>query len=340
MRTILFLFSALLAAGAAAAQEPAMDHHGMDMDMDADTPAVRVDLDVRAHVVTYTAGPFAVHPMPGGHHGEMKDHVLRIAWPMDGWVRGYAVDLVDSAGTPLDRAMMHHAGLANLQRRELLVPILQCFVAASKETAPVLAPPYIGVPVHRGDSMALFAGLHSPNGQEVERVYVRYRFPYRDASEGAPGAVVQPMHFLVGFVPGGPAAFDLPPGRSEHAAEYVMPVNAHLIVAGGHVHDYAVSMRLVECGSGKTLVELKAHRRADGTVTGLDRFVFGFHEDALFLEKGRCYRVIATYDNPTGRTIVDGGMGSIGGPVIVDDPQDWPKLERGAPAIVLDVATL
>ena len=99
-------------------------------------------------------------------------------------------------------------------------------------------------------------------------------------------------------------------------------------------------MRLQECASGKTLVLLKAHRRKDGTVTGLDRFVFGFHDDALPLVKGRCYRVTATYDNPTGRTIVDGGMGSIGGPVQVDDPKDWPRLDRSDPSITLDLATL
>ena len=44
------------------------------------------------------------------------------------------------------------------------------------------------------------------------------------------------------------------------------------------------------------------------------------------LRSDRTYRVTAVYDNPTGDTIPNGGMGTIGGAIVVDDP--WPEVDR------------
>ncbi len=72
----------------------------------------------------------------------------------------------------------------------------------------------------------------------------------------------------------------------------------------------------------------------------MDRFVFGFHEDALRLERGRRYRLIAVYDNPTGRVLREGGMGKIAGPLELEGAAEWPALDASDPLIRLDRETM
>ena len=55
---------------------------------------------------------------------------------------------------------------------------------------------------------------------------------------------------------------------------------------------------------------------------------------------GRRYRLVATYDNPTGRVSPDGGMGEAGIGFTPDDPSEWPKLDTSDPEIARDLANL
>jgi hypothetical protein len=165
------------------------------------------------------------------------------------------------------------------------------------------------------------------------------RGPYTPVSR-AKVVSVWPMHFESSFVAGESNAFDLVPGRSVHKAEFTMPVSGRLLAVGGHLHDYGKSLRLIDCRSGKTLVLLKARRDREGHMLAVDRFIYGYNDDALRLERGHRYRIEAEYDNPTGKVIAEGGMGSLGGPLEVEDPGDWPALDRSDPQLVLDLGNL
>ena len=46
------------------------------------------------------------------------------------------------------------------------------------------------------------------------------------------------------------------------------------------------------------------------------------------LQKDRTYRLAAVYDNPTGVTIVDGGMATLAGVIVAEEP--WPEVDRGS----------
>jgi len=52
-----------------------------------------------------------------------------------------------------------------------------------------------------------------------------------------------------------------------------------------------------------------------------------FHLGA-HIEPGHRYRVTVTYDNPTGETITDGGMGVVGGLFIPDRHVAWPQVDQ------------
>ena len=338
------LFSIMFAGLSVAAQDRTAQVPRVAVAPESATAPIRFAPDSQS--MTIRAGPFSVHgmEMPAMadmpdmpmDDGAMHDEVLYVAVPSDVYVTGYDILLTDARGDSLSREFLHHAGIALLGRRELLHPAYQRLVAAGKETAPVRLPSSIGAALHRGDSLALYVGLHGPRGLSVEGAFVSFRLHVVPAHRRPRPVAVYPMHFDVNFRGGATTSFDLPPGRSARSAEFVMPLNARLIALGGHVHDYARFVRLSECASGRVLATLRAHRRADGTVSGLERFVFGFRDYGLALVRGVCYRVTAVYDNPTGRIIRDGGMAAIAGPLLIEDARDWPVLDPRDPLLISD----
>jgi hypothetical protein len=126
--------------------------------MDMSSSAVQVD-SVR-HEIRILAGPFRIAAM--AHETDdmmmMDTPVLRVAWPVNGWVRGYSVQLCDgdaTTGAALPHGMVHHVGLANYSRRELLYPMVERLMAVGKETPRVSLPGGVGVPLARGDTLGL-----------------------------------------------------------------------------------------------------------------------------------------------------------------------------------------
>ena len=105
--------------------------------------SVRVD-SARSEVVV-TVGPVDIPPSEYAHHG--ADTYRYFEWPVSGWVRGYRVDLVDSAGALLPRSLLHHAGMANLDRRQLAYPLAERLFAAGPETTPAVLPGSMGLPM-------------------------------------------------------------------------------------------------------------------------------------------------------------------------------------------------
>lgn len=318
---------------------------------------LQVQVDSVRRLVIITAGPFHVVGMPGEMQpmsgmpgmagampddsamGSMRDSVFRFAWPVDGWVYGCRIELVDSAGRPLPRDLLHHAGIVDFGRRELVYPMFERLLGVGKETGDLALPSNIGVPVPAGEPLALYVGLHDPRRGTVDGVRVRLTVLWTPRSAGAPLAVT-PFFAEVNHRIGGTSAFDVPPGRSTWSSTFRMPVSGGLIAVGGHLHDYATSLTLVDAESGRTLVHLRANRAPDGTIRGLSRFVFGYNYDALRLVAGHSYRLVAVYDNPTGKVIEQGGMASVAGPFVPDDWSSMPRLDPGDSALASDLRSL
>src|ERR1043166_1323937 len=70
------------------------------------------------------------------------------------------------------------------------------------------------------------------------------------------------------------------------------------------------------------------------------RRLFGVSGEGLRLKNGHRYRVVGTYDNPTGKLIKMGAMAHMVGLFVPDDYARWPKLDLTAETRQEDLAAL
>lgn len=278
------------------------------------------------------------HGDGGGHshNGHVTDALIgRI--PVSGWLRGFRTELVDANGDTVPSVLLHHMNLMTPDRRELFSPIMQRVAAAGQETAPVQLPRLLGYPVAAGERLLLKAMVHNPTGVDYEGVRVRVRMPYTQGD-----AKLAPLHvfpfYLDVMPPAGVHSYDLPPGRSAMSWEGRPAVSARILALGGHLHKYAEVLRLEDVTAGRVVWETTPHVDEDGNVVGMPQDYL-FKRLGIPLDPAHTYRLTAVYDNPTGDTIPEGGMGAVGGIVLVGRNAPWPGVDPADPEYALDVAT-
>lgn len=277
-------------------------------------PAVQVRVDKGEIVIS--VGPLVIAPAtPYSHHAEEAYH--QIEWPASGWLRGYRVDLVDSTGAQLPRALLHHAGMANLDRRQIAYPLAERVFAAAHETKPVSFPGSIGLPLAQGQRMVLYYALVNPDTVAIEGVTLQVRI--RWARERQKLQVALPFYASAKQDTRESITFDIPAGRSSTSAEFTLPASGWVRALGGHMHDHGVELRLEDAETGKVLARIRGQRAEDGRLVNVGRTIFPFKQHGLRLRANHRYRVVAVYDNPTDVTIRGGAMGFLAGAFIPED---------------------
>jgi hypothetical protein len=232
------------------------------------------------------------------------------------------VDAVDSAGHVLPKSFLHHFNLTIPERRDLFLPIAQRFLAASKETPAIVLPRLlVGMPLERGTSVLVTAMVSNPKPTPYHGVRVRVTY-------GAERTGIFPLFRAYSWVmdaqfpdaqhPDGSPAYDLPPGRSSFSWESSPAIPGVIVGVGGHLHDYG----------GAVLWHATVLRDSVGHMLSLPvtRF-YNWHSLGLHVEPTHRYRVTATYDNPTGHTLHEAGMGSVAGLFIPDRSVPWPGVD-------------
>jgi hypothetical protein len=330
---------ALLAALGPGSAGPAPVHR--------DDVTVTMTVDSSRHEIHVKAGPFFLPNM-----GPMDDHammdmgathdtpVYHFTWPVEGWFRGFKTNVVDAAGGQLPKQVMHHMIVVNYARRQLLYPAAERLFGAGKETADATIPASIGVPMKPGMDIGFYIAWHNDTGKDMDGVYLDMTLQYLPANMNPRPLSVLPLYMDVNLTVGGTNTYDVPPGRSEKAWEFTMPINGRLLGYGGHLHDYGVGVRLVDVATGKVIARVSAVRDKEGMVTGVSRSLPGVRGAGLKLRAGRTYRVIGTYDNPTGHVIINGAMAHLSGIFAPDDPSAWPKIDESDPQYQKDLASL
>jgi len=313
-----------------------------------DTPRAHVSVREATSEVELVAGPFAVPPsssVPGVHDHQddaMKSPMIYVPWPVDGGLTGFRMAVYDSTGAELPRDLLHHVIGVNFARRQLVYPVPERILGFGTETPDIKLPGFLEVPLARGDSLGIYAMWNNPSDRELTGVFVKVVLPY--ATNSAERQKALPVYFDTNNNIGGKTSYDLPPGRSERAFEFDLPVAGGLLAASGHLHDFGVELRLEEAESGRVLTRLKPDRDDDGRVTGVQQRIyrrfFKLVDARIRLEAGTRYRVVGVYDNPTGETIPDGGMAHVVGLFSPDDPQAWPDLDPSLEAYRVDVSAL
>jgi hypothetical protein len=272
------------------------------------TPTLRID--TAGQEITITVDRVVIPAARAyAHHAEEKYHV--IAWPVTGWMTGYQVDLLDSAGTVLPRALLHHAGMANLDRRQLAYPIAERVLAAAHETGPVMLPRRMGVQLSKGQRLVFYYALVNPADQPLV-ASVRVRMGWAPQGTAKMKSVV-PFYANAVSDSASTISFDVPPGRSEQSAVVMLAEGGWLRAVGGHLHDQGVELRLEDVTTGKTLARVRSTRDSAGKLQRLGLAKFMLRRRGLPLEAGRPYRVVAVYDNPTADTLKGGAMGFLAG---------------------------
>lgn len=310
-------------------------------------PSAQVRVDTARKEVVLTLGPFHVSNMPAGmdHAGMamMDDHntpVIRFAWPVTGWLRGFRIEATGADGKAIDPRMIHHLIGINFDRRQLVYPAAERIFGAGVETEAALIPKSIGVPMSRGARLGVYLAWMNESGKDLDGVTVTVRLPYSPSNLNPRPLDALPFYADVNLTVGGEDAYDLLPGHSEKSWEFTVPTSGRLLAFGGHLHDYGTSVRLEEVVSGKLVAKVTATRTATGKVTAVSRSLPGITGEGIRLKTGIRYRVTGVYDNPTGKTLANGAMAHIVGLFAPDDFKKWPALDLSDKGMQADLADL
>jgi hypothetical protein len=310
--------------------------------------SVSVAVDSSKHELTITAGPYDLPNMPPMDDHAMMDlgmshdtPVQHFEWPIDGWFRGFRVDLVDTKGQPVPPHVMHHLIMVNFSRRQLLYPAAERLMGAGTETGgEVSVPKTIGVPMTPGMKLGMYVAWHNDTGKDLPGVFLKVTMLWTPKNQNPRPVNSLPIYMDVNLTVGGSNTFDVPPGKSSKAYEFTLPVGGRLLGVGGHMHDYGVGVRLEDAETGKVLTRVVTTRDAHGKVTKVSRKLFGVSGDGLKLEANHKYRVVGVYDNPTGQTRVKGAMAHMVGLFVPDDMSKWPQIDPRDPTYQRDMASL
>jgi hypothetical protein len=332
----MMMWSLMFAAAALAGPGPA-------------TPvSVNVAVDSSKHELTITAGPYDLPNMPPMDDHAMMDlgmshdtPVQHFAWPLDGWFRGFRVDVVDAKGQALPRHVIHHLIMVNFSRRQLLYPAAERLMGAGTETdEEVSVPKTIGVPMTPGMKLGMYVAWHNDTGKELEGVFLKVTMLWTPKNQNPRPVNSMPIYMDVNLTVGGSNTFDVPPGKSSKAYEFSLPVGGRLLGVGGHMHDYGVSVRLEDAETGKVITRIVATRDTNGKLIKVSRKLYGVSGEGLKLKADHKYRVVGEYDNPTGETRIKGAMAHMVGLFVPDDMSKWPQIDPRDPTYQRDLASL
>ena len=312
-----------------------------------DDPQAKVTVDSSRHEVTITAGPFDVAAMAAGmKHSDMEmmegheTPLIRFAWPVDGWLRGYRIEVEDANGRPVDRRVIHHLIGVNFDRRQLLYPAIERIFGAGRETDDMMVPATIGVPMSTGLRMGMYMAWQNDTGKDLNGIRIKVKLTYSPKNLNPRPTNALPLYMDVNLTVGAGNEFDVPAGKSEKGWEFTMPMDGRLLGYSGHLHDYGVAVRLEDAATGKVLGHVTSTLASDGKITKITRSLPGVGGDGIRLKAGHKYRVVGTYQNPTGATLVKGAMAHITGIFAPDDYTKWPKLDLANESTQDDLADL
>ncbi|HET8623426.1 MAG TPA: hypothetical protein VFM14_07675 [Gemmatimonadales bacterium] len=313
-----------------------------------DPPPVSVTVDSSRHEVTLTTGPWTLpnmppmedHAMMEGAAGSQDSPIQHFEWPVDGWFRGFRYEIVDAKGNVLDRRLMHHMIVVNFDRRQLLYSAVERIAGAGSETDDASVPKTIGVPMSKGMDLGFYIMWHNESGKDLDGVYLRYTMLWTPTNQNPRPVTSLPLYMDVNLTVGGSNTFDVPPGRSEKAHEFTLPMGGRLLGVGGHLHDYGTMVKLLDAESGKELTRVTARRDSTGKVLAVSRKLFGVSGEGLKLKPNHRYRVVGVYDNPTDQLRVDGAMAHMVGLFVPDDMSKWPAVDTSDAVMRRDLASL
>lgn len=298
----------------------------------ADGKLVTVRTLVDERLVEFDIGP--VELTVGMEHLRLPIQMAR--FPVDGWIHGFEIEMLDAEGHEIPLDLLHHVNFIDPDKRELFSAMARRVMAAGRETMREKLPDVIGYPISDGDRMLISAMFANPFERDFPGSHLIVRFFYSTESDG----FFQPRNvypfYLDVMGPVGGKDFPVAPGKTVQYWEGNPAVDGRILAIGGHLHDHASKLALVDMTTGKTVWETVPTRSADGRVTDVPGGSF-FWTLGRKIYADHTYRISVEYDNPLDVPAPDGGMGAIGGVVWVGKNTVWPEFDRGDDVYVADL---
>ena len=317
------VLSLLLAAGSAVAQDMAANTNNW----------LEVSNDREAREIVFSIGPIDL-PAGAGHHAIHQPPLLTGRVPMDAYLYGFDIELVDADGQPVPRRVLHHVNLIDPDHRELFSPVARRLFAAGGETQSGAMPKLLGVHVESGQRLMVSVMFHNPTGESYDGAKLNVRLKYRERGWVFPISVYPVYIDVMGHL--GVKDFDLPPGKSERSWEGSPAIPGRLLAAGGHLHDHATRLRFEDLTEEKVLWEVGPETDETGRVVAVPVGKFWW-KGGLNLRPDHLYRLTVAYDNPTGKTLAGGGMGVLGGVFLAERGWNWPDVDLDDPLYSMDL---
>jgi hypothetical protein len=293
---------------------------------------VTVDRDRKELVIELPAVDLEPASEPGGLT-MAEPPVCQAVLPIDAWLVGYHVEVLDTAGHRLPQSMLHHFNLTDPNRRDLFAHLPLHLLAASKETQSIKIPwLLLGMPVVRGQHVLASGMAANYWPRAAPGVRLRLVLSYVPARRPWPLFSAYPWSMDVMFPLGQPGdgtkGFDLPPGRTERSWESSPAIAGKIIGLSGHVHDHARSLELKDVTTGQVIWYAEPVRDSAGIVSTMPvaRF-YKWNSLGIRIDPGHRYRVTVVYENPTGQVIPRGGMGAVAGLFVPVRGARWPGVD-------------
>ena len=292
-----------------------------------DAAAARIFRDAAAGMLVIDLAPTDL-PANTPHHMIAQPPVATLEIPETGFIYGFRVQVVDSAGHPLPDELIHHFNLIDPDHRELFLPISRRLLAAGHETGAIRLPRLLfGLPLERGEHVVASAMVENLTSAAYPRARVRLAMNFTPAGRPWPLFSASPWQMDVAF-PVGDKSFTLPPGRSSRSYQGNPIVPGKIVALGGHMHDYGRVIEFADATTGEVIYRAAPMADAGGHIASVPvAFLFGWTRLGVHVVPEHRYRVTVSYDNPTGQPIPDGGMGVVGGLFVPDRGATWPAAE-------------
>src|SRR5216117_1027571 len=261
-------------------------------------PPLHVQVDSAHHRVLVTGGPYHVPvspEMPGMMMDMYATPVQKFAFPVDGWLEGFRIELCDDRGHVLPHRLLHHLIVVNFSRRQFIYPALERLLGTAEEsdTGDIRIPRSIGVPMRAGQDLGVYAMWHNDTGPEIPVAYWRIVLFMANRTLRPRPIDVLPAYMDVNIQTNPEEnLFNVPPGHFEIGYEFSPPLSGHLLMVTGHLHDCGTLVKLVDAASGKTLVQVNARRDSLGHVLSIPRKLLAIRGEGLHLKAGHRYRVV------------------------------------------------
>jgi len=102
-----------------------------------------------------------------------------------------------------------------------------------------------------------------------------------------------------------------------------------VIVIGGHMHEYGRTIEFWDATTGKLLWHGEPAPAPPGEPSAVPMGrLYGLARIGMRITPTHRYRVRVIYDNPTGLTVSNGGMGVVGGLFMPDRKAVWPATNQ------------